>query len=418
MEGIWKAVAGVAFAAAAAASIFIPGGQAFTVPLANAALAMGASFVAENLLDAGEEENPTGVVLNLKVGGDVPRAVAIGKCGTAGHLIYGNVSGADNKFLDLVFILSDGWCTSLDKIWIDGRERNLQSVAVGSTNAVARFDTAKYGNSIDIRFFDGRYSQNADTVLVANANPGTRWTANSRLRGICYVAMTLTYDEKKFPNGMPEFFFEFSGARLYDPRKDSTNGGTGTHRWNDPSTYEFSENAALGLLNYRLGHYVRPNINDESTWVRIAGMAMDQQDISIPGFAAAADTCDQNVSLASGNEKRFRCSLFVSDAARHLDNVEKFQTAMAGWEAERRGVLYPIPGAAQTPVRTITDADLAVGHQLRCRPSKTVSRPLMRAMRGILSRRTAGSRCPASRSAGQTGKQTTASSCRPTSTSP
>jgi hypothetical protein len=41
---------------------------------------------------------------------------------------------------------------------------------------------------------------------------------------------------------------------------------------------------------------------------------------------------------------------------------------MAGWEAERRGVLYPIPGAAQTPVRTITDADLAVGHQLRWSP--------------------------------------------------
>jgi hypothetical protein len=42
----------------------------------------------------------------------------------------------------------------------------------------------------------------------------------------------LNTHEEVWPNGAPANFFALvKGRRLYDPRKDSTNGGSGTHRY-------------------------------------------------------------------------------------------------------------------------------------------------------------------------------------------
>jgi hypothetical protein len=49
-----------------------------------------------------------------------------------------------------------------------------------------------------------------------------------------------------WPGGRPRFGFVLKGKLCYDPRLDSTvAGGSGAHRWDDPSTWEWSENAAV-----------------------------------------------------------------------------------------------------------------------------------------------------------------------------
>src|SRR5215204_5421758 len=100
MEGIWKAIGAVALAAAAVASAFIPGGQVFTPMLISSAVALGSSWLADQI--AGEEaaqeraRTPTGISTEVTVGGAVPRQVAIGAVGIAGHLIYANTYGDDD----------------------------------------------------------------------------------------------------------------------------------------------------------------------------------------------------------------------------------------------------------------------------------------------------------------------------------
>src|SRR5690606_1418271 len=51
-----------------------------------------------------------------------------------------------------------------------------------------------------------------------------------------YAVVTARVKQSLF-SSFPHFKFELEGIPLYDVSKDSTKGGTGTHRWDTPSTW-------------------------------------------------------------------------------------------------------------------------------------------------------------------------------------
>jgi hypothetical protein len=138
---------------------------------------------------------------------------------------------------------------------------------------------------------------NAETAYsdVVTAFP-TIWNNNCRGDGLASVYMTCrTVDQKDFldvyPNQMPEHSAVGDGALLYDPRKDSTQGGSGSHRTNNPNTWEFSTNLAL----MRLWHLCHP-----------VGGKMAYENMYLPDWVNAANVCDQNVTnRTGGTEKRY-----------------------------------------------------------------------------------------------------------------
>ncbi|OKP79760.1 hypothetical protein BTE77_06630 [Ensifer adhaerens] len=138
---------------------------------------------------------------------------------------------------------------------------------------------------------------NAETAYadVVTAFP-TIWNNNCRGDGLASVYMTCRTVEQKefldvFPNQMPEHSAVGDGALLYDPRKDSTQGGSGAHRYDNPSTWEFSRNLAL----MRLWHLCHP-----------VGGKMAYSEMYLPDWINAANVCDQNVTNRSGGtEKRY-----------------------------------------------------------------------------------------------------------------
>lgn len=142
-----------------------------------------------------------------------------------------------------------------------------------------------------------RLGLNAETAYseVVTAFP-TIWNNNCRGDGLASVLMTCrTVDQKEFmdvyPNQMPEHSAVGDGALLYDPRKDSTQGGSGSHRYTNPNTWEFSKNLAL----MRLWHLCHP-----------VGGKMAYENMYLPDWANAANVCDQNVTNRSGGtEKRY-----------------------------------------------------------------------------------------------------------------
>jgi hypothetical protein len=75
-----------------------------------------------------------------------------------------------------------------------------------------------------------------------------------RYPGLCYVSETYTFQPDIMP-GFPDVLFVIKGRKLYDPRKDSTNGGVGPHRFTDPTTWEWSDNAELVYADYRTNPY-------------------------------------------------------------------------------------------------------------------------------------------------------------------
>ena len=97
------------------------------------------------------------------------------------------------------------------------------------------------------------------TGYNVSGNLNNVWTTNHLGKGItCLytfastVKTTAALRLKFFPNGWPEWSVALRGARMYDPRKDSTNGGSGSHRYLQNgvftfynTTWEWSENPAL-----------------------------------------------------------------------------------------------------------------------------------------------------------------------------
>lgn len=98
----------------------------------------------------------------------------------------------------------------------------------------------------------GAATQTADPMLVASNS--SKWTSAHKLNGVAYIAASFIYDSKGQFNGVPQITVQVKGKKVYDQRKDSTNGGTGSQRLATPSTYEFSNNPAICFQDYILNN--------------------------------------------------------------------------------------------------------------------------------------------------------------------
>lgn len=100
----------------------------------------------------------------------------------------------------------------------------------------------------------GTAVQAADPVMLLQFP--TVWTPQHNGFNVAYIVQRLigpnTVDKvsKIFPNGVPEWQGLVRGAKVYDPTKDTTNGGSGSHRINDKTTWEWTDEQRLIKLDY------------------------------------------------------------------------------------------------------------------------------------------------------------------------
>src|SRR5690606_37207048 len=135
-------------------------------------------------------------------------------------------------------------------------------------------------------------------------------------------------------------------------------GGSGSHRWDDPTTYEWSENARICHANYIWG--VWNHAADPPQLMVVPGKSFEEAPAE--DVIADANLCDENVSLkAGGTEKRYRVSAVVGADERWIDVEEDFALAMGGQLVTRAGSLGVDPGVAKTIVFEFSDDDLLSG---------------------------------------------------------
>ena len=339
--------------------------------LVNIAISVGLSYVSSQLQKKAQEKARkkaekdaaarSGSILEIQYGEGQPRIVAIGKVATAGQSIYDNTFGTANKTLQRVLKISDFRCTSLLRVAIDNAW-----VTLGSLDATKGYPVTSgdYSGLIWVKFLDGSQTT-ADTYLTGNDNPDGRWTTNHKGTGCCYVIVTCEYDDEKL-NNIPEMLFEVEGAPLYDPRLDSTVGGSGSHRWNNVSTWAFSENPVIAEYNYRMGFYTGTYGSGHDTF---CGMGMSQSELDYTRYAAAANICDETVE----GEDRYRVSTFLEADNEHGDNIEELMLACAGMIVEGVTGPFPILGATQSSVATLTNDDLIADAPVEFRLHRPVS---------------------------------------------
>lgn len=318
------------------------------------AISYGASLLINKLVggDQNSRQLPSsdsvvagGVIETVRFGEKESRKVACGLCATAGRWVYVNTYGNANRIQQRVFVLSDWYTTDLTRVAIDGRYVTLSGSNTGLGYEV---DDGPHAGFIRIRFFDGTQTT-AASALVNNANPDTRWTEDHIGHGVSFVIVTYTYDQEKMTQ-IPSTLFEFQGAPLYDWRLDTTAGGSGSHRWNNVNTWEYSANPILMDYCYRRGGFAY----DGDIF---CGMAMSSSELPLTEYTAAANICDETVS----GENRYECSIFLDADREHGANLEDILLSCNGMNVDAVNKHYPIINASQSPVATLTADDLLIG---------------------------------------------------------
>lgn len=287
-----------------------------------------------------QQQQAGGVQFERQYGENVPRQVACGLVGIAGHDCYVNTYGNANRLMQQLYVFSDFPCDGLSRIWAGGKEVPIAHQGGGYYTV----NGGDYAGLLAFQFYDGTQTA-ADARLISGSNPFGRWTSNHVGTGICYLVAYLTYDQERLAQ-FPDFFFEIRGARLYDVRKDSTAGGVGSHRWGDYSTYEYSENPVTMDYNYRRGFSVNGDV--------FMGMQMSPVDLPVDHYAIAANICDEGTSYGP----RYRCSAIFNADLAHGDNIDAVMQSCGGIVVDGVDGSWPLIGTDQPIVETITDDGL------------------------------------------------------------
>lgn len=181
-----------------------------------------------------------------------------------------------------------------------------------------------------------------------NAQPGgsgTLWTSTSRFTGCAYLAITWKLDTKFWPQGIPQKVITVvEGCPVYDPRRDSANGGAGAHRADNQSTWSYyadtsaiGRNPALALLTYLIGW----KINGKLVWGR--GVPLSR--INLDSFRTYANICEERVYLADGgNVQRYTIDGIFSTADTHETVMSAITACMGSCKLNDVGGQYQLIG--------------------------------------------------------------------------
>lgn len=283
-------------------------------------------------------------------GENLVREVGMGTFGTMGHHVYRNAFGKGNRMVQDVYKLSDFRCLELLRVSMDGEWKGLapnEETKYGDTWGRKVLNVHE-GGEVWVRFYAGTMDQAADPQLIAHANPAGRWTPAHRGAGCCYVVVTSRMEADNLTSPA-SLLFEVRGAPLYDPRFDTTVGGSGPQRQNDQNTWAYSDNPAVMMLNLERGIY--------NGTERIVGRGTAMSRLPFSEWFTAMNICDE---VMPDGSKRYTAALIASsgDGVTHDSNMTPLREACAGSWVESVSGEYPIVGANQAVIATITDDDI------------------------------------------------------------
>ena len=233
--------------------------------------------------------------------------------------VFVESSGTANEYLYVAGVLSEGGgggITAIDEVYVDDKLVTWSgSLTDGTVRTVNSSDTNFYkGESlISIQPFFGLDNQSASSLLDETTN----WTSDHKLSGLAYVALRFKWNQDAF-NGLPEVRITLRGKKIYDPRLDTTKGGSGSHRQDTASTWAYSANSSLILLDYlRNTRYGK-------------GLPNDSFETNYDSFKTSANTCDTQVTPYSGAStiNLFETNAVLDSEKKVLENVRELLVPM------------------------------------------------------------------------------------------
>lgn len=238
-----------------------------------------------------------------------PIPVLYGECRYGGSRVLLHAAGDENKDLYLVYSVCEGGhalAPSTDMIYI------MDELKFDETYA----SDVKFGGLYVVNYHKGADNQAADSTLVAGiANAGI-WGTDHRLRGVAYYALKLTMplpdSSGDVPwQGLPSCSVRVFGRKVYDCRAGSGQSSS------DPSTWTWSSNPALCILDY---------LRDTRY-----GKGLDLTEIDVDSFSDAANYCDDVITTPRGSIARYSLDGAINTGATLLENLQTMLTTCRGF---------------------------------------------------------------------------------------
>jgi len=232
--------------------------------------------------DFGTDGASRGILLN-KAANDAQIPVVYGQRKVGGTRVFMEVTGSDNEYLHMVLAISEGEIDSIENIYL--------------TNVLST--DSRFSGFLDTYTHTGADDQAADTNLV---NAVSEWSSNHRLRGTTYLYARLKYDQDAFASGLPTITADVKGVKVYDPR-------TTTTAWSD--------NPALCIRDYltntRYGRGIDTSLIDDTS------------------FNAAANYCEEQVTIGGTTKDRYTLNGVVDTSQGSMDVLKKLLTSCRGF---------------------------------------------------------------------------------------
>jgi hypothetical protein len=246
-------------------------------------------------------------------------------------LIYGEtrvggtfafIEATDNdQYLHLVIVLAAHELEQFTTVFF-----NDEALTLSGSNVTS---PSKYNGLADIYPVTVGNASNIPAPLLALSN----WTSNHKLTDQGYLYARLEFDPDAFEQGLPNISAKVKGRKIYDPR-------TSTTAW--------SENPALVIRDY---------LTDT-----VYGLGATAAEIDDASFIAAANVCEESVTLSGGGtQDRYTFNGVVDTQNTPRSNLEQMLTALNGSLYYSNGKWSLRAGAYVTPTVTLDEDDLASG---------------------------------------------------------
>lgn len=317
-------------AAAVGASVTVLG-VGLSAALSAVAIGVGGAAVTHFLGDAltpdmGDYASDPATDQSLNTNANDVRKIVYGEALVGGKIVgYAKPTIGGDDYHIMVLHLVGHPCDSVDIYEIEGKPKSELSGLVSS------------------RIYLGDQT----TVCPLANQYVSGWTSEHIGVNQTYVTLKIKVDDEAFPSGINEIKFVVRGHKVYDPRKDTTQGGDGEHRFDDKSTWEWSSNPSLCSYDCLRRYGAKP---------------VPRRRLPMDFIAITANYCDEQVTYrdAKGNEKtgtRFEVNGVLNNGMRQQNMLNQIMACMGGKPYRVGGVVYFKPAMYAGPATIVIDVD-------------------------------------------------------------
>lgn len=322
------------------------------------------------------DQNARGILVN-KFSANAHIPIIYGTRKVGGNIVFLETSGTDNEYLYMALVLSEGEIDEVTALYVNDKRvyfdggalnDNVQRTVVSTDQNF--YDTENSESLITAEAHFGSDTQTSSSLLSSSGigEPTTSWQSIHKLQGLAYIALRFKWNADKF-GSIPQVQALVKGRKIYDPRLDSTvTGGSGSHRKDDKSTWAYSDNPILQLLDYLRNDRFGMGITDSYF------------DSNFADWQTASNVCDTQVQPLGGefavlyslgigygspetyNTMSLMSSNTVVDTAKTaIDNVKDFvrgSRSFLNFSAGKYNILVETSGTASI---TLTEDNILGG---------------------------------------------------------